>query len=489
MIETIILNKATSVLLLISMNFALSYTQAPNTLWTKTYGGPAIDKSYSVQQTLDGGYVIAGYYSNYATVEDFYILKTDAQGSIIWEKIYGGNREDIARSVQQTSDGGYVVVGSTQSFGLGYRDVWLLKTDANGDTLWTKTYGWHNADNEGYSVQQTSDGGYIIGGWTVGNMLLIKTDANGDTLWLREYGTDHTSYGFSVQQTSDGGYITAGSYCPETFDFYVVKTDSDGDTTWSVIYGGFNYDRLYSVKQTSDGGYIAAGGIDMPYDGRQTPDICLMKIDSLGGIEWTRTYGDPFCDDVAYSVIETEDHEYVLTGRAYSDSLGEFDTFLLKTDSLGHEIWSTTYIGSGVDWSHCVEATSDGGYIIAGWVSTYTNSYDVWLIKTAPDTLAVQENQVSHQPSNLKISPNPFRRNVNIEFNTSKGVDLTKLTVYDVEGRLVRELHHDAPTANGHTQITWNSCDNSGKQLPAGVYFVHLKQEKFSDARKLVLLR
>jgi hypothetical protein len=461
------------------------YAQAPDTLWTKTYGGPSMDKSYSVQQTSAGGYIIAGYYTYYETTEDVYLVKTDPQGNVTWQKTYGGTYQDIAHSVQQTTDGGYIVVGSTISFGPGYHNIWLLKTDANGDTLWTKIYGWDNADNEGYAVQQTSDGGYIIGGWTIHNMLLIKTDANGDTLWLREYGTDHTSYGFSLQQTDDSGYITVGSYCPETFDFYIVKTDQYGDTTWSTIYGGFNYDRLYSVKQTSDGGYIAAGGFNMQTDNRQTPDACLMKMDSLGGIEWVRTYGEPYGDDVAFSVIETEDHEYVVTGRTHSDTSYYFDTFLLKTDSLGNEIWSTTFIGNGEDWSHCVESTTDGGYIIAGWLSASNGYSDVWLIKTAPDTIGINEDVVNYHTTNLKIHPNPFCRNVNIEINRSKGVDLTELMVYDIEGRLVKDLC----IGKNHIRIIWDGCDNSGKQLPAGVYFLHVKQKDFSDVKKLILLR
>jgi len=465
------------------------YAQAPDTLWTRTYGGPYIDISYSVEQTNDGGYIIAGYYTYYASTEDIYLVKTDAQGNVIWEKTYGGYYQDIAHAARQTTDGGYIVVASTISFGPGYHNIWLLKTDANGDTIWTKIYAWDNADNEGYDVRQTSDGGYIIGGWTMHNLVLIKTDANGDTLWLREYGTDHTSYGFSVQETSDGGYISCGSYCPETFDFYIVKTDQYGDTTWSTIYGGSNYDRLYSIKQTSDGGYIAAGGIDMPYDGRQQPDICLMKLDSLGVISWTRTYGDPYCDDAAYSVIETENHEYVLTGRSYSDSLGEFNTFLLKTDSLGYEIWSTIYVGSGVDWSHCVESTTDGGYIIAGWVSTYTNDYDVRLIKTAPDTFGIYEEKVYNNVSNIAIYPNPFYRSVHIELIALDSENLTRLLVYDINGRLIKKLHYDSPFPNSHTRVIWDGCDNSGKQLPSGVYFLHVKSEDFSDVKKLILLR
>lgn len=378
--------------LLLTSCFSLIYAQAPDTLWTKKYDGDdSEDKSYSVQQTNDGGYIVVGYKTYYATVEDVCLLKTDSDGNVQWEKIYGGDNQDIGRAVAQTSDGGYIVTGSTMSFGYNYCDAWLLKTDENGDTTWTRRYGWTNADVNGYSVQQTTDGGYIIGGYETSHMILIKTDSVGDTLWLREYGTSGLSRGFSVQQTTDGGYITAGWY---GYFFYLVKTDEFGDTLWSTQIGSGAYDRLYSVIQTHDGGYLATGGFAMPYDNRSS-DVGLMKTDSLGTIEWFYTYGNSIRSDVGYSVIETSNKEFVVAGSTHPDTSDYYNTYLLKTDTLGNEIWSTQYPGYGEDWGHCVQETSDGGYIIAGWVSGSGGWGDIRLIKTAPDTLDVKEQIVN----------------------------------------------------------------------------------------------
>ena len=172
-------------------NFSLVFAQAPDTLWTKTYGGIEYDWGFSVQQTDDGGYIIGGAIYSFGSISgDVWLLKTDANGDTVWTKIYGGAGTDEGQCVQQTTDSGYIIVGWTESFGAGAWDVWLLKTDADGDTLWTKTYGGIFVDY-GYSVQQTNDGGYIIVGWTKSfgagdyDVYLVKTDVDGDTLWTK----------------------------------------------------------------------------------------------------------------------------------------------------------------------------------------------------------------------------------------------------------------------------------------------------------------
>jgi hypothetical protein len=214
------------------------YAHAQVVKFAKTYGVTGSDYAYSVQQTSDGGYIVAGGTASFgAGSVDFLLIKTDANGNIIWVKTYGGISYDNARSVQQTSDGGYIVAGLTSSFGAGNWDVWLIKTDANGNLQWAKTYGGTNYDYA-YSVQQTSDGGYIMTGGTAsfgaGNwdVWLIKTDANGNLQWAKTYGGTDDDYAYSVQQTSDGGYILAGvtsSFGAGGSDFFLIKTDANGN--------------------------------------------------------------------------------------------------------------------------------------------------------------------------------------------------------------------------------------------------------------------
>ena len=180
--------------------------------WERNYGGADGDLGYSVQQTSDGGYVVAGYTVSFGDSIQVYLIKTNATGDTLWTRTYGGTSDDYGYSVQQTMDTGYVIAGKTNSFGNFYQ-VYLIKTNSFGDTLWTRTYGGAGYD-DGRSVQQTSDGGYIVAGWTNsfgdGNQVyLIKTNAQGDTLWTKAYGGTDGDLGYSVQQTSDGGYIVA----------------------------------------------------------------------------------------------------------------------------------------------------------------------------------------------------------------------------------------------------------------------------------------
>jgi hypothetical protein len=305
------------------------------TYFAKTYGGTDLDWAYSVQQTSDGGYIVAGWTESFgAGYGDIFLIKTDANGNIIWAKTYGGTNWDEARSVQQTSDGGYIVAGWTESFGAGYEDIFLIKTDTNGNIIWAKTYGGINRD-EAYSVQQTSDGGYIVAGWTYswGGILLIKTDTNGNVIWAKTYGGNRA---YSVQQTSDGGYIVAGVTRPFGAgydDAFLIKTDANGNIQWAKTYGGTHYDVAYSVQQTSDGGYIVAG--ETTSFGAGIYDIFLIKTDANGNVQWAKTYGGTN-SDYASSVQQTSDGGYILAGFTGSFGAGLGDIFLIKTDASGN---------------------------------------------------------------------------------------------------------------------------------------------------------
>jgi hypothetical protein len=224
--------------------------------WTKTFGGTLSDQGYSVQQTSDGGYIIAGDSLSFGEGNyDVYLMKTDALGNVEWTNTFGGTSSDQGRSVQQTSDGGYIIAGQSHSFGAGVSDVYLIKTDTSGNAVWTQTFGGIGID-EGYSVQQTSDGGYIIAGVTASDVYLIKTDGSGNAVWEKTFGGNFGDQGASVQQTSDGGYIIAGdtwSFGAGNYDIYLIKTDASGNVVWTNTFGGELNDHGASVQQTSDG--------------------------------------------------------------------------------------------------------------------------------------------------------------------------------------------------------------------------------------------
>jgi hypothetical protein len=359
--------------------------------FARTYGGGNYDHFTSVQQTSDGGYIIAGYTEEpiITTWRDPLLIKTDAFGNIIWAKAYRGTYDDASLSAQQTSDGGYIMAGWTNSSGWGGFNFLLIKTDANGNIQWAKAYGGIYWD-EATSVRQTSDGGYIVVGWTYSfgtgsqDVLLIKTDANGNVQWAKTYGRTiwDEFYPKSVQQTSDGGYIVAGyifSYLTTREYIFLIKTDANGNVQWAKTYGGTWGEEAYSVQQTSDGGYIVAGSTA---SGAGGGDAFLIKTDANGNVQWAKTYGGSNWD-VAYSVQQTSDGGYIVAGLTESFGAGWGDAFLIKTYANGNIQWAKTYGGTHHDVAYHVQQTSDGGYIVANDTRSFgAGHYDFLLIKT-----------------------------------------------------------------------------------------------------------
>ena len=406
--------------------------------WFKTYGSGS---GSSVQPTSDGGYIVAvngNTHLGAPDTENVALIKTDASGDTLWTRIYDGTRLEWANSVQQTSDGGYVVAGETRSFGSGEMDLWLIKTNTSGDTLWTRTYGGINSD-EGKSVQQTTDGGFIIAGYTRSfgaggsDVWLVKTDAQGDTLWTRTYGGGSDDWGNSVQQTADGGYVIAGytrSYGPGTPDSgnaYLVKTDPSGDTLWTRTYGRSEDDEGYSVQQTSDGGYIIGGRLDyVP----TLPCVYLVRTNASGDTLWTRTTIPWGYAAACLSILQIADGGYVFTGYIWTSS-GHYCypvSLICKTNPSGDVLWSRSY--GSEEKGYDIQQTTDGGYVISGgsWSS-------VLLIKTDSNgRIAIEEPLSRHpaRPASLTVQPNPFTSLARVS-----GHETESFAISDITGRQV----------------------------------------------------
>ena len=365
----------------------------PEKEWNQTYGNASADIAYSLVQAVDGGFVMAGQTLSFgAGMTDFYLVKTDASGDMVWNRTYGGANEEEAYSVIQTSDGGYAIAGRTKSFGVGYsEDFWLVKTYANGTMEWSRSYG-ETGIEIAYSVVQTDDGGYAIGGETGAwseerDMWLVKTDATGNMQWNKTYGLAGNIVEFcrSVVQTTDGGYALSGFR--ETVggdsDAYLVKTDVDGNMQWNVTYGGTEKDYASWIIQTEDGGYAVAGHTKS--FGAGNYDFWLIKTDSNGAMQWDRTYGGANDED-ARCVIQTESGGYMLVGATgvlgVTDS---WDAWLIGTDASGNMIWNETYGGASEDWLYSLIQTVDKGYAMAGFTKSYgAGDADFWLVKLAP---------------------------------------------------------------------------------------------------------
>jgi hypothetical protein len=379
---------------------AKATSQAPSEEWIKTFGGIGTEKTYSVQSTSDGGYILAGETSSCGELNgDAWLIKADSQGNKEWDKTIGGSGYDLAYSVQCTNDGGYILTGDTRSFGEGGFDIWLIKTDSEGQEIWSRTLG-GGGDDLAYSVHPTNDDGYILAGVTesfgAGNLdvWLIKTDREGNEIWNSTFGGVEVDGGWffngeygpvSVQPTSDGGYIiVAGtvSYGAGNWDAWLIKTDSEGNMLWNRTFGGDESDYAHYVQQTSDSGYILAGQT-WSY-GAGNGDAWLIKTDSEGNMLWNRTLGGSGTDNI-YSVQSTSDGGYIIAGYT---SIHDEDAWWVKTDSHGNKEWERNFgWRASRDFAYSVQQMGDGGFILPGSSEFLGNTgfmNEAWLIKVAP---------------------------------------------------------------------------------------------------------
>ncbi len=394
------------ILIVVLLNFFLTSTVlGAIPAWDKSFGGKGNDSAASVIQNSNGEYVIAGTTSSYgAGGSDAWLIITDSKGNWLWDKAFGGRGNDLAASVIQTSDGGYTIAGTTSSHGAGGSDAWLIKTNSKGNWLWDKTFG-GKGDDLAASVIQTFDGGYIIAGTTSSygaggsDVWLIKTDHKGNWLWDKPFGGKGNDSAASVIQTSDDGYIIAGttsSYGAGSSDAWLIKTDSKGNLLWDKAFGGKDNDSATSVKQISDDGYIIAGTTSSY--GAGGSDIWLIKTDPKGNWSWDKPFGGAGYDSAA-SVQQTSDGGYIIAGTTSSYSAGGTGVWLIKTDSNGNRSWDKTFGGAENDSATSVQQTSDGGYIIAGTTSSYsTAGSDAWLLYVL-DNNATSARKSSNAPS------------------------------------------------------------------------------------------
>ncbi|MDR0664008.1 MAG: hypothetical protein LBF86_00580 [Helicobacteraceae bacterium] len=412
----------------------------PTIEWQISLGGSADDKARSIQQTKDGGYIIAGYsrstdgnVTQNQDSADYWIVKLNANGAIEWQKSLGGSSYDEARSIQQTKDGGYIITGESWSIdgdvtgrhgAAGKAYYWIVKLNANGAIEWDKTLGGSGNDYAN-SVQQTKDGGYIVAGssrstdgdvtkrYKKADYWIVKLDANGAIEWDKTLGGSDDDEARSIQQTNDGGYIVAG-YSRSTdgdvtenkswSDYWIVKLNANGAIEWQKSLGGSAGNYANSIQQTNDGGYIVAGysrSTDGNVTGRHDAasdnlDYWIVKLDANGAIEWDKTLGGS-ADDCATSIKQTNDGGYIIAGSSESndgdvtENKGWSDYWIVKLDANGAIEWDKTLGGSDIDWIYSIQQTRDGGYIIAGYSHSIdgdvighhgsTKNSDYWIIK------------------------------------------------------------------------------------------------------------
>ncbi len=370
--------------------------------FTKNFGtADFYERGNSVMQTSDEGYIATGRNVRFGSGGgvNAYLIKIDKEGNQEWEKSFGGKGSEEGLCVRVTQDRGYIITGYTNSFGAGASDVYLIKTDENGNEEWSKTYGGNGID-KGHSVKQTKDGGYIITGETYSfgegwvNCYLIKTDEHGDTLWTKVYGGNGIEEGNSVFQSEDGGYVITGatnSFGAGDYDVYLIRTDAQGNLLWMQTFGGSGPERGLCVEETSDKGFVISGYTES--FGKGGVDVYVIKTNAKGEKSWTQVYGGK-TDEVGNYIIQTRDNDYVVCGRTNSFGNGGNDAYLIKIDEKGETKWTRTFGTSDDETVNCVQEAKDGGYILTGNAIKFSENgqnaekiNDLFMVKTASNGL------------------------------------------------------------------------------------------------------
>lgn len=466
--------------------FSVLFTSAqPSIEWQKCLGGADLEEGLSIQQTTDSGYVIAGSTTstgvsgdvsgNHGSV-DAWVVKLDATGSIQWQKCIGGTADEYAYSIQQTTDDGFIIAGYTASNNgdvsgnHGNYDAWVVKMDAAGVIQWQKCMGGSN-DDKAYFTQQTIDGGYVVAGntWSnngdvsgfhggVGDAWVVKLNNAGVIQWQKCLGGSVDDGAYSIQQTIDGGFVVGGytwsndgdaSGNHGNTDAWIVKLDDVGVLQWQSCLGGVDQDQAFSIQQTVDDGYVV-GGYTWSNDGdvsgnHGNADAWIVKLDSVGVFQWQRCVGGSGGESVV-SIQQAADGGYVAAGSTNSTNGdvsgfhgGAIDAWVVRLDNTGNLQWQMCMGGSGSDGVNSIQQTLDGGYLAVG--STKSNdgdvsgnhigNFDAWVVKLGVEGVGVAERKAEK----FIVAPNPAHESVTIKLDSHTWPLYVELR--DVAGRMV----------------------------------------------------
>jgi hypothetical protein len=471
--------------LLLSLGSILT-TRAQMITFQNHYAFSYDQSGKDVMQTDDGGYLIAGTTENSDPTDlNLVMTKTDAYGNITSQKNYGGSRVDYPNNMISSGDGNFFVVGYSQSFGPGDLDIWLLKVDQDGDTLWTKKYG-GSGNEEGKEIIATADGNFAIigasnsytGTFSNNDMQLIKIDGNGTVLFSKNYGTPQYESARSIKLCSDGGFIISGKTAVDplsTASIYLVRTNSNGDTIWTkTLSGGTNSWEGKSIIVNSDNTYTLA--ID-DSSASNDSDVRILKLtEDANTIIFNKMYGGTM-KDICKTIRPTSDGGYIVS--AISRSFGwPVDMWILKLDANGDKTWDRNFGGGGHEHGYSVRQTSDGGYIAVGHARSYTpNLWELYLVKM-DNTGAVGINELLSNNNKTSVYPNPTDGVFNIDLTELK--DYTMLTISNTIGQAV--YSEDLVSLRGNELMTVDLKDHK-----PGIYFVTLQSSTQKITKKLIL--
>ncbi len=458
-------------------------TAQVDTLWTRTYGGSDNDGARSIVPTVDGGFITVGYsYSGGAGDGDVFLIKTDALGNPTWTRTYGGPGLDYGYGVCQTADGGYAFTGYTTATGAGYLDLYLVRTDAAGAEIWSRSYGGMAAD-EGRAICETSDGHLLVTGCTASfgagesDVYLLKVDATGDTLWSRTWGGSETEWGAAICETSDSNYAICGTTGSTSGnrDVYAIKVQPDGTTLWAQHYGRMtaaDSDWGTGLVPMDDGGLVLTG-YGNNHSINDANDLWLIRTSASGGLQWTRRYGEAGnYYDCGMALCRTHDDGFLLCGGTRDPLTQRNYLYLVKTNEIGIEQWNTELGGVGGDWGSSIVEIEAGRYVVAGHTDSFgAGRFDAWLLYLFDPSVAVAAAESPELVSLMSAPvPNPGRGTMAFSLTVPSRGGL-QVSIIDAQGRMVRTIHQGTVGAGRH-DFVWDLHGDDGTQVAAGVYFV-----------------
>ncbi|MEI7802510.1 MAG: T9SS type A sorting domain-containing protein, partial [Bacteroidota bacterium] len=517
--------------------------------WQNDIGGVGNEWFSTMTQTNDGGFLIGGYSSsilsgdkteNSVGSRDYWVLKINSYGNIIWQNDIGGSLYDGLFSVDETTDGGYILGGSSDSHisgdktedVIGVTDYWVIKLDSLGNVQWQNTIGGNDAD-ELFSINQTTDGGYIIGGSSASNISgdktedivggtvstydywIVKLNSAGVVQWDKTIGGNDNDVLYSIEQTQDGGYILGGtSYSNASgnktenviggvgdADYWIVKVDSTGGFQWDNTIGGTSGESLFNIFQTPDGGYIMGGSSTSDSSGDKTEnrfgtninysDYWILKLNSAGNIQWQRTIGGD-SSDVVYSISPTINNKILvaeislsgISGNKTEANFGSNDFWVLELSSNGNILWQKEIGGDNYDVVGDIIPTTEYGVLVGGFsfsgisgnktddnVNQNYQTSDYWIIKLAPDS--IYENSVCCLliDNSVSISPNPATNEIkitNLSCTASCGPTENQISIFNLLGQQVLYRVANPPWRIGNS----NNATINVFDFPAGIYVV-----------------
>jgi len=461
-------------------SFSISAQQAT---FIKHYGEQCPDLGMAICSIKDGGCMLCGQSESYTTGAISAIaISIDSLGNQEWQQTYGGSNIDFGQSIAKTPDRGYIICGFTASFGAGGYDIYLVKTDIDGNQQWQKTFG--GAANEyGYCVKTLPDSGFIICGSTASfgsggtDAILIRTDSAGNTLWTKYFGSSGNDGTYSLARTSDHGFVLAGytfNYGAVADDAWIIKTDSAGNQVWANHYGSNGSERAMSIVQDFNHNSVFSGYSNSYGNGSQ--DFYLVRLDSAGVLLRDTVFGGT-ADDKSFGIAACADQGFVLTGQTESSGNGMLDVHVIKTDSAFNESWSADFGGYDNDQGFNIMPTNDGGYITIGntWSYCLFGFYysDIYVVKLDSTGYADGISTFNTTQSSLNVFPNPATNFISIE--TGMIHDVVVVTISDMTGKTVfqQEFTHADPTINISA-------------LNNGIYAIHVKTDTTNSSAMFV---